>query len=189
MPKGRTKTVKTTKKKINPLVEHIADFSDIEYESDDGLELVDAHSTKKRDDACEDETDKMWMYKNPGNEELSDDEEVTDEDLWGEEGKAESSSQSEPVSGVAAISAGKVTQTVSKCPDIDKYMSSAVWFHDISERKEMTQDEARYVELMIIELSKFYFGNLDKIRPSGKCLDAVKNIYRNIQEAGLCTES
>ena len=80
MPKGMSRT-RGVKKKVNPLVEHIADFSDIEYDSDDSLEIIDAHATQKRDDECEDETDRTWMYKDPGDEEIVDEDEVTDEDL------------------------------------------------------------------------------------------------------------
>lgn len=68
-------------------------------------------------------------------------------------------------------------------------MAAAVWFHDISERGEISDDELRYVELMLIEMSNFYFDNLKNIHPSGKCLDSIKKIYRDIQEAGLCTKS
>ena len=65
MPKGMSRT-RGVKKKVNPLVEHIADFSDNEYDSDDSLEIIDAHATQKRDDECEDETDRTWMYRTLG---------------------------------------------------------------------------------------------------------------------------
>ena len=71
--------------------------------------------------------------------------------------------------------------------DIDKYMTAAVWFNEISERGEMTKEETRYVELMLIEMTQFYFDRLDKIKPSGKCLDAIRKIGRDIQEAKICS--
>lgn len=80
MPRGR----KRIKKNINPLVENITDFSDIEYDDDDGAELIAKHESNKRDSEEEDETDRMWMYKTPDSEKDEGfySEEVTDEDLW-----------------------------------------------------------------------------------------------------------
>lgn len=120
------------------------------------------------------------MYKNPGDEEIVDEDEVTDEDLWGDETAA-----TEPEDD-------KVTKQPARIRNesqLDQYMAAAVWFHDISERGEISDDELRYVELMLIEMSNFYFDNLKNIHPSGKCLDSIKKIYRDIQEAGLCTKS
>ena len=178
MPKGMSRT-RGVKKKVNPLVEHIADFSDIEYDNDDSLEIIDAHATQKRDDECEDETDRTWMYKNPGDEEIIDEDEVTDEDLWGDEAAA-----TEPEDDKVT----KQPERMRNESQLDQYMAAAVWFHDISERGEISDDELRYVELMLIEMSNFYFDNLKNINPSGKCLDSIKKIYRDIQEAGLCTK-
>ena len=66
-------------------------------------------------------------------------------------------------------------------------MTAAVWFNEISNRGNITKEESRYVELMIIELSKFYFGHLDIIKPSKKCQEAINNICKNILEAQKCS--
>lgn len=64
MPRGRKKI----RKNINPLIENIADFSDMEYDDDDGADLIAMHETDSRDNEKEDETDRLWMYKTPENE-------------------------------------------------------------------------------------------------------------------------
>ena len=66
-------------------------------------------------------------------------------------------------------------------------MTAAVWFNEISERGEMTKEETRYIELMLIEMTQFYFDRLDEIKPSGKCLEASRKIGRDIQEAKICS--
>ena len=175
MPRGRKKI----RKNINPLIENIADFSDMEYDDDDGADLIAMHETDSRDNEKEDETDRLWMYKTPENEKDTEiySEELTDDDLWEEEikepKKEDKNGPSNPV-----LHAGS---------NLDKYMTAAVWFNEISERGKMTKEERRYVELMLIEMASFYFGNLKKIKPSGKCLEAIKKINKDIQEANICS--
>ena len=184
MSRGR----KRIKKNINPLVENIADFSDIEYDDDDGAELIAKHESDKRDSEEEDETDRMWMYKTPDSEKDEGfySEEVTDEDLWNDIDKNDIDKKEKEVQKV------KVTEepsnpVVRAGSDIDKYMTAAVWFNEISERGKMTKEETRYIELMLIEMTQFYFDRLDKIKPSGKCLEAIRKIGRDIQEAKICS--
>ena len=171
MSRGR----KRIKKNINPLVENIADFSDIEYDDDDGAELIAKHESDKRDSEKEDETDRMWMYKTPDSEKDEGfySEEVTDEDLWNDVDKKEKEVQKVKVTEEPS------NPVVRAGSDIDKYMTAAVWFNEISERGEMTKEETRYVELMLIEMTQFYFDRLDKIKPSGKCLDAIRKIGKS----------
>lgn len=171
MARGRKKG----KKAINQLVEHIADYSDIEYDDENADDVISMQLQNKNDKKCEDETDRMWMYKDIPCEDIRDDEEITDEDLWDEQDKC-------PV---------EISKNVKSTPvymdDKEKYMAAAVWFHEISERGFMTESEKRYVTLMLIEMSKFYFDNIKDIKPSGKCLEAIKRIYRDIQEAEVCS--
>lgn len=54
------------------------------------------------------------------------------------------------------------------------------------ENFSMTEKEQRYVELMIIELSKFYFSNLDTLHPSSKCRESICKIFEDIRRAGMC---
>lgn len=176
MARGRKKG----KKAINQLVEHIADYSDIEYDDENTDDVISMQVQSKNDRKCEDETDRMWMYKDISNEDIVDDEEITDEDLWDEPDKDKNSDSATIVKGVNPPNSVYMD-------DKEKYMSAAVWFHEISEKGFMTETEKRYITLMLIEMSNFYFDNIKNIKPSGKCLEAINRIYRDIQEAGLCS--
>lgn len=182
MPRGRKKS----KKSVSPLVENIADFSDMEYDDDDGVELIAMHESDKRDNEEDDETDKMWMYKTPESEKDEGiySEELTDDDLWSDITVKEKRKVTIKETAKEELPANPVVRHSS---DIDKYMTAAVWFNEISERGEMTKEETRYVELMLIEMARFYFDNLDKIKPSGKCLEAIKQIGQDILEAKVCS--
>ena len=175
MPRGRK-----AKSKINPLVEHIADFSDMEFDDDDEADIVKKRKMEKIDnETYDDESDKTWMYKDKNTEDMesgSDNiEDMTDEDIWGNEPEEQKNDTSV---GEHIIEHGS---------KIDKYMTAAVWFNEISNRGNITKEESRYVELMIIELSKFYFGHLDIIKLSKKCQEAINNICKNILEAQKCS--
>lgn len=174
MPRGR-------KSKINPLVKHIDDFSDMEYDDDNEPDIIKKRQIEKQkidNEKYDDESDKTWMYDSTEDESMQQDlGDMTDEDLWGKEPKS-SEKQSDIPIGEHIIEHGS---------EIDKYMTAAVWFNEINSRGKMTKEEARYVELMIIELSKFYFGHLDTIKPSKKCQEAINNICKNILEAQKCS--
>lgn len=173
MAKGRKR------KAINTLVEHISDFSDMEYDNEESADdVISMQVQSKNDRKCEDETDKMWMYKNE-EDELTDEDEITDEDLWGEQKE----SQKEKEENVSTSVESKTTGI----NDSERYMTAAAWFHEINERGFMTDLEKRYVSLMLIEMSKFYFDNLKEMCPSVKCKEAIIKIYRDIREADICS--
>lgn len=142
------------RKKKNPLVENIADYSDLEYEEDDAG-FVELHKSQERDRTYEDESDKSWMYQS------TDDEYDTQNNYKESDEKIKTA---EPVLS-------------SK---IDDYINAAVWFHDINQRGNITDTELRYVELMIIEMSCFYFDKLKDMHPSAKCVEALKKIGGDI---------
>lgn len=179
MSRGRKKS----RKVINPLVEHIADYSDMEFvDNESGEALIASHVQAKIDKKCEDETDRMWMYKDNRDDEIVDEDESTEDDLWSDEDKKEKE-RKKSEKGTA-----QVEQKVNAVAEekVKQYMDAAVWFKDISERGEMTEKEQRYVELMIIELSKFYFSNLDTLHPSSKCRESICKIFEDIRRAGMC---
>ena len=69
MSRGRKKS----RKVINPMVEHIADYSDMEFvDNESGEALIASHAQAKIDKKCEDETDRMWMYKDNRDDEVVD---------------------------------------------------------------------------------------------------------------------
>lgn len=179
MSRGRKKS----KKMINPLVEHIADYSDMEFVDNEGAEaIIASHAQEKIDKKCEDETDRTWMYTDNRDEDVLDDEEITEDDLWSDEDKKESEKKKTGKCATPAV----LNHSSRSEEKVKQYMDAAVWFKDISERGEMTEKESRYVELMIIELSKFYFSNIRKLHPSNKCMESIREIGKDIQEAGLC---
>lgn len=155
------------KKKINPLVEHITDFSDMEYD-DVNENIIDTHQNIDIDEGYDD-SDHSWMLNY--NDECDTTEEVED-DLWDDE--------PDSVKETGRLKHPMINH------DLDQYMSAAVWFHEMSERGGMTKSESRYVELMVIELANFYFGNLDKNKVSKKGREAVCKIFNSIKEAGIC---
>ena len=179
MSRGRKKS----RKVINPLVEHIADYSDMEFvDNESGEPLIASHAQAKIDKKCEDETDRMWMYKDNRDDEIVDEDESTEDDLWSDEdkkGKERKKSEKETA---------QVEQKAHAAAEerVKQYMDAAVWFKDISERGEMTEKEQRYVELMIIELSKFYFSKLDTLHPSPKCKESIRKICEDVRRSGLC---
>lgn len=61
----------------------------------------------------------------------------------------------------------------------DRYIAAAAWFHEMKTRG-MTQEEERYVELMLIELADFYFTDLDSRNPCKKCKEALCRIEKSI---------
>lgn len=154
------------RKRENPLTEHIADFSDMEYDDGDVDDFIALNTSKKEDNECFDDSDQSWMYEYTEEPESCDDESEKTED------KIQNSTQNPVINS-----------------DIDKYMTAAVWFNEINKRGNMSRDEIRYVELMIIELSNFYFGHLKDLKPSKKCAESINYIYESIKEAGLCLES
>lgn len=171
MPRGR----KRNSKAVNPLVEHIADFSDMEYDDMD-IDMVASHEAEKRDAEYEDETDRMWMYdeSNEFLDKAPDESEEDENALWADEEKNKTTNTAQ-------------SSTVLPCgSNLDKYITSAVWFREMAERDAMTKEEKRYVELMIMELSQFYFGHLKEIKPSAKCMEAIRKMGADIQEAELC---
>lgn len=177
MNRGRKK--KSELKDKEPLIENISSFSDIEY--GELAEDNDLFLTEKNDmeDYNYDETDREWMYEN------NDDEITTEEeDLWEEE-KTKENSITENTIGEPPKKEKKKNSSKKK-DDIDTYMECLFWFNEMGKKKKLNKDELRYVELMVIELSKFYFNNLDKYKHTKKCQESIKAIYKNIQEAGLC---
>lgn len=180
MSRGRKKS----RKVINPLVEHIADYSDMEFvDNESGEALIASHAQKKIDKKCEDETDRMWMYKDNRDDEVLDEDDITEDDLWSDEDKKEKERKKAERESTASTALKTPMASEEK---VKQYMDAAVWFKDISERGEMTEKESRYVELMIIELSKFYFSNLSKLHPSPKCMESIHKIGEDIRGAGLC---
>ena len=121
-------------------------------------------------------------YKDNRDDEIVDEDESTEDDLWSDEDKKEKE-RKKSEKGTA-----QVEQKVNAVAEekVKQYMDAAVWFKDISERGEMTEKEQRYVELMIIELSKFYFSNLDTLHPSSKCRESICKIFEDIRRAGMC---
>ncbi len=157
------------RKRINsPLAEHIADYSDMEL-YDDGLDdIVSLCESNNRDKNYFDDSDEEWMYNNTD----VDDSLECSENMWDKESDSEVlSSPRNPV--------------INK--DVDKYMTSAVWFNEMSERG-MSNDEKRYVELMLIELEKFYFSKLESSNISDKSKQIIKKIHDDIEEKVLCIE-
>ena len=152
--------------KVSPLAETISTFSDIGYDDDRDCS---SEYIQKEEEVCEDETDKMWMYE-------------TDELLEKKEEKKPSEEEEEKAE---AEEAPKVLSkaALKKQKKADLMMDAAVWFKDMADSNEITDDEKRYVELMIIQLSRFYFANLGSITPSPKCAEAIANIGGYIAQA------
>lgn len=177
MARGRKKG----KKVINQLVEHIADYSDMEYDNEETAEdMVLAQVQNKNDKKCEDETDRMWMYKDIPDKEFVDEASIDENELWDDSDSQDDTETHEQKEGVL--------NNAVVVDSIDKYMTAAVWFHEINERGYMTELEKRYVTLMLIEMSKFYFDNLGTMNLSHKCREAINKIYMDIKEARLCSE-
>lgn len=171
------KKTKTTK---NPIKDHIADFADMDMDEGEDTDIIKTQKAKKRDKEFEDETDRMWMYKENFRPESDDSSDEEENDLWGDE-------QEQKVKEKQSKSEDALSKHAQ---NIDKYMSAAAWFHDMSKQGAPSQEELRYVDLMIIELSKFYFDNLNNIKPSKKCEKALKNIKKQLNcEGTICIES
>ena len=177
MPKLKKKTT-SSKKNLQQFIEHISDFSDTEYD-DDYTEDYIKKNIKNNIDDCDDESDERWMYNYPC-EDLMDNE---DEDLYEDVGENSNKEISKIHNGLPNEGINPVIKN-----NLDTYMSAAVWFNEMASRGTMSQEEKRYVELMIIELSKFYFSHLDEIKPSRKCMESIKSIYSSMREVGICTD-
>lgn len=73
-------------------------------------------------------------------------------------------------------------------------IDATYWFADMTRRgpEKIGEDEKRYLELMIIELSKFYFPNLNvpALKPE-VCKNQLKNIqvYLDTYEAGQTVQT
>lgn len=65
----------------------------------------------------------------------------------------------------------------------ESMMSAAYWFNEMHKRgaKNISSDEKRYLELIIIELSDFYFPNLEALKPD-KDKEAIEKIRESIEE-------
>lgn len=161
------------------IVEHITDFADSGYDEyqDDTVRTLEKQKERKQDTDCDDETNKMWMYKDNlvNKEEHPEEPEPEEEDTsWEDEHEPKESSK-EDKKELTELQQKKLTT-------IGHYMDAAVWFHEMTEQGMPTEEELRYVELMIIELSKFYFGNMKCITPSPKCQEAINNIAAAIRK-------
>ena len=64
----------------------------------------------------------------------------------------------------------------------ESMMSAAYWFNEMHKRgaKNISSDEKRYLELIIIELSDFYFPNLEALKPD-KDKEAIEKIRESIE--------
>ena len=153
------------KRMESPLAEHITDYSDMELCDDSFDDIVLMCESEKRDKDDFDDSDKEWMYNEQDDKNVHSD---SEDALW------DDVNENEPLSSPQ-------NPVISK--DVDKYMTSAVWFHEMSERG-MTDDEKRYVEL-----EKFYFGKIDSLNISKKNLKLIRKIHDDIEEKKLCTES
>lgn len=166
------------------IVEHIADFADSNYE-EEATDLVAIQKASKRDSETEDETDNLWMYKDGlENKEASEEafQEATQEDAdteWeGDEMPEEPQETKKETKAAKAVQQKRLTK-------VEHYMDAAVWFHEMAEEEKPSDTELRYVELMILELAEFYFGNLGQMHPSEKCRQALHKIGIAIQSEGL----
>lgn len=65
----------------------------------------------------------------------------------------------------------------------ESMMSAAYWFNEMHKRgaKNISSDEKRYLELIIIELADFYFPNLEALKPD-KDKEAIEKIRESIEE-------
>lgn len=64
----------------------------------------------------------------------------------------------------------------------ESMMSAAYWFNEMHKRgaKNISSDEKRYLELIIIELADFYFPNLEALKPD-KDKEAIEKIRESIE--------
>lgn len=64
----------------------------------------------------------------------------------------------------------------------ESMMSAAYWFNEMHRRgaKNISSDEKRYLELIIIELADFYFPNLAILKPD-KDKEAIEKIRESIE--------
>lgn len=164
------------RKKEAPLVENIADYADMGYEEE--FDVLKETASKDASEE-EDETDRMWMYED---DTLLNIQSIQQEEEEEKEEKETKQTQKEQQKEIEKIKAKKEEKK-------ENMMNAAAWFRDMGKAGQMTDDEKRYVELMLIELPKFYFLNLENNPPSQKCKEAIKNICKSITEAGLCTAS
>ena len=69
----------------------------------------------------------------------------------------------------------------------ESMMSAAYWFNEMHKRgaKNISSDEKRYLELIIIELSDFYFPNLEALKPD-KDKEAIEKIRESIEAFESC---
>ena len=128
MSRGRKKS----RKVINPLVEHIADYSDMEFvDNESGEALIASHAQAKIDKKCEDETDRMWMYKDNRDDEIVDEDESTEDDLWSDEDKKEKRKVE-----------GKLTrnETLKLISEIEKSMKKASQELDFEKAAELRDE-------------------------------------------------
>lgn len=153
------------RKNSKPVVDNIAAYADIKPYDDEKADFFEQDAERP------DEGEKPWMYEG-GDREISDEDALTDEDLWGEEAKA------------LIPDAAENTADCSVNHDTDICVDSALWFSDIGKRGRMTDMEAHYVGLMMIEFSKFFFTpeQLKNITPEVR--KALIEIHRKTEE--LC---
>ena len=167
------------------IVEHIADFADNNYE-EEATDLVAIQKANKRDAETEDETDNLWMYKDNLSKKETQEEtlrEENQEDTY-QEWEEEEEMPEEPQEAKKEEKAAKAIQQ-KRLTKVEHYMDAAVWFHEMTEEERPSETELRYVELMILELAEFYFGNLGQMHPSKKCRQALHKIGAAIQSEGL----
>ena len=65
---------------------------------------------------------------------------------------------------------------------LDDMMTAVFWFKEMAGKKRISEEEKRYLELIIIQLSKFYFPNLADMNPSPKCEEAIQEILKGIEK-------
>lgn len=153
------------KKKILPLVENIDSYSDIEYQETDDSDYINSYKVKNQnqddyyehDDYYESEDDKVLYVGDMDNDDDYDDFEH-DYNVDDYEGPVQNQQQ-------------RYHQA-----DIDRCMDAALLFREINDRGYLLDEEKRYIELIVIEMSKIFIKNINKDTLSAKCREAINQL-------------
>lgn len=131
------KKKKKQKVLIKPIIDNISTYSDMEY-SDSENEYINELKKNSKTHNMPDYYDDYDGY-----EDECEYDDYLDDNLTAEEDNDCSEQDYEHVNAanVAAV-------------DVDRYMDSALWIHEIAERGFMFPSEKPYIELMIADLAK-----------------------------------
>ena len=164
-------------------ISDIAKYADINMNSDDetffGEEEMEIEKVKSRK-----AKEKGLDFYDYDKEETAYDDDYDDIEGPEEEEEEEEEKEEKKEKGKSTEEQRREQQRLKEREETrrESMMSAAYWFNEMHKRgaKNISNDEKRYLELIIIELSDFYFPNLEALKPD-KDKEAIEKIRESIE--------